>query len=146
MVVGHAAEISAGEWVTVSGTWVNSREHGQPFKVTFLRPPPSTSESIETDLGSWMIRGIGPIYASKLVDACGAEVLEVIEQAPERLREVPGIGSGRAGRMARAWADQKVVRQIMVFLHSHGCGVDDAITPQPLRNQNRTGRGQSGSN
>ena len=127
-VVGHAAEISAGEWVTVSGTWVNSREHGQQFKAAFLRAsPPTTAEGIEKYLGSGMIRGIGPIYASKLVTAFGAEVFEVIEQAPERLREVPGIGRVRAGRIATAWADQKVVREIMVFLHSHGVGTARAV-------------------
>jgi exodeoxyribonuclease V alpha subunit len=127
-VVGHAAEISAGEWVTVSGTWVNSREHGQQFKAAFLRSsPPTTAEGIEKYLGSGMIRGIGPIYASKLVGAFGAEVFEVIEQAPERLREVPGIGKVRAGRIAQAWADQKVVREIMVFLHSHGVGTARAV-------------------
>jgi exodeoxyribonuclease V alpha subunit len=127
-VVGHAAEISAGEWVTVSGTWVNSREHGQQFKAAFLRAsPPTTAEGIEKYLGSGMIRGIGPIYASKLVTAFGAEVFEVIEQAPERLREVPGIGRVRAGRIAQAWADQKVVREIMVFLHSHGVGTARAV-------------------
>jgi exodeoxyribonuclease V alpha subunit len=127
-VVGHAAEISAGEWVTLSGTWVNSREHGQQFKAAFLRAsPPTTAEGIEKYLGSGMIRGIGPIYASKLVTAFGAEVFEVIEQAPERLREVPGIGRVRAGRIAQAWADQKVVREIMVFLHSHGVGTARAV-------------------
>jgi exodeoxyribonuclease V alpha subunit len=127
-VVGHAAEISAGEWVTVSGTWVNSREHGQQFKASFLKASaPTTAEGIEKYLGSGMIRGIGPIYASKLVGAFGAEVFEVIEQAPERLREVPGIGKVRAGRIAQAWADQKVVREIMVFLHSHGVGTARAV-------------------
>jgi exodeoxyribonuclease V alpha subunit len=127
-VVGHAAEISAGEWVTVSGTWVNSREHGQQFKAAFLKASaPTTAEGIEKYLGSGMIRGIGPIYASKLVGAFGAEVYEVIEQAPERLREVPGIGKVRAGRIAQAWADQKVVREIMVFLHSHGVGTARAV-------------------
>jgi exodeoxyribonuclease V alpha subunit len=127
-VVGHAAEISAGEWVTVSGTWVNSREHGQQFKASFLRASaPTTAEGIEKYLGSGMIRGIGPIYASKLVAVFGAEVFEVIEQAPERLREVPGIGKVRAGRIAQAWADQKVVREIMVFLHSHGVGTARAV-------------------
>jgi exodeoxyribonuclease V alpha subunit len=127
-VVGHAAEISAGEWVTVSGTWVNSREHGQQFKAHFLRSsPPTTAEGIEKYLGSGMIRGIGPVYANKLVAAFGAEVFEVIEQAPERLREVPGIGRVRAGRIAQAWADQKVVREIMVFLHSHGVGTARAV-------------------
>jgi exodeoxyribonuclease V alpha subunit len=127
-VVGHAAEISAGEWLTVSGTWVNSREHGQQFKASFLRSsPPTTAEGIEKYLGSGMIRGIGPIYASKLVGVFGAEVFEVIEQAPERLREVPGIGKVRASRIAQAWADQKVVREIMVFLHSHGVGTARAV-------------------
>ena len=127
-VVGHAAEISAGEWITVSGVWVNSREHGQQFKAAFLRSsPPTTAEGIEKYLGSGMIRGIGPIYASKLVGAFGADVFEVIEQAPERLREVPGIGQVRASRIAQAWADQKVVREIMVFLHSHGVGTARAV-------------------
>ncbi len=127
-VVGHAAEIGAGEWVTVSGQWVNSREHGQQFKASFLRASaPTTSEGIEKYLGSGMIRGIGPIYASKLVATFGDQVFEVIEQAPERLREVPGIGKVRAGRIAQAWADQKVVREIMVFLHSHGVGTARAV-------------------
>ena len=127
-VVGHAAEISAGEWVTVSGVWVNDREHGLQFKASFLRSSPPTSvEGIEKYLGSGMIRGIGPIYASKLVDAFGSQVFEVIEQAPERLLEVPGIGRVRAGRIAQAWADQKVVREIMVFLHSHGVGTARAV-------------------
>ena len=127
-VVGHAAEISAGEWVTVSGTWVNSREHGQQFKASFLKASaPTTAEGIEKYLGSGMIRGIGPIYASKLVAVFGAEVFEVIEQAPERLLEVPGIGKVRASRIAQAWADQKVVREIMVFLHSHGVGTARAV-------------------
>lgn len=127
-VVGHAAEISAGEWVTVSGCWVNDREHGQQFKAAFLRSsPPTTAEGIEKYLGSGMIRGIGPIYACKLVATFGAEVFEVIEQAPERLREVPGIGKVRAARIAQAWADQKVVREIMVFLHSHGVGTARAV-------------------
>jgi ATP-dependent exoDNAse (exonuclease V) alpha subunit len=95
-VVGHAAEISAGEWVTVSGVWVNDRDHGLQFKAAFLRSsPPTSAAGIEKYLGSGMIRGIGPIYASKLVEAFGAAVFEVIEQAPERLREVPGIGQVR---------------------------------------------------
>ncbi|MFZ4567344.1 MAG: ATP-dependent RecD-like DNA helicase [Prochlorococcaceae cyanobacterium] len=127
-VVGHAAEISAGEWITASGLWLNDREHGQQFKASFLRSsPPTTADGIEKYLGSGMIRGIGPIYASKLVAAFGAEVFEVIEQAPERLLEVPGIGKVRAGRIAQAWADQKVVREIMVFLHSHGVGTARAV-------------------
>ena len=106
-VVGHAAEISAGEWITVSGVWVNDREHGQQFKAAFLRSsPPTTAEGIEKYVGSGMIRGIGPIYLSKLVTAFGAELFEVIEQAPERLREVPGIGFRTAEAIAARWASR----------------------------------------
>ena len=127
-VVGHAAEISAGEWVTVSGCWVNSREHGQQFKASFLKASaPTSAEGIEKYLGSGMIRGIGPIYASKLVATFGDQVFKVIEQAPERLREVPGIGPVRGQRISKAWADQKMVREIMVFLHSHGVGTARAV-------------------
>ena len=74
-----------------------------------------------------MIRGIGPVYASKLVRAFGEKVFDVIEAEPERLREVTGIGRIRAKRITDSWAEQKVVREIMVFLHSHGVGTARAV-------------------
>src|SRR5262245_44978272 len=127
-VVGHAAVISAGEWVTASGEWVNDRTHGQQFKARFLKTSEPTSlDGIEKYLGSGMIRGIGPIYAKKLVRAFGEKVFDTIEGEPERLREVTGIGPVRAGRITAAWAEQKVVREIMVFLHSHGVGTARAV-------------------
>ena len=74
-----------------------------------------------------MIRGIGPVYARTLVRAFGEKVFDVIEAEPERLREVTGIGRVRAKRITDAWAEQKVVREIMVFLHSHGVGTARAV-------------------
>jgi exodeoxyribonuclease V alpha subunit len=76
-----------------------------------------------------MIRGIGPIYAKKLVlvRVFGERVFDVIEAQPDRLREVDGIGPVRANRIVTAWAEQKVVREIMVFLHSHGVGTARAV-------------------
>src|SRR5262249_14046167 len=66
-VVGHAATISAGEWITASGEWVNDRTHGQQFKARFLRTsPPTSADGIEKYLSSGMIRGVGPVYAKKL--------------------------------------------------------------------------------
>ena len=92
-VVGHAATIAAGEWITASGEWVNDRTHGQQFKVRFLRTlPPTSAEGIERYLSSGMIRGVGPVYAKKLVRAFGEKVFDVIEATPDRLREVDGIG------------------------------------------------------
>jgi exodeoxyribonuclease V alpha subunit len=126
--IGHAASISAGEWITASGEWVNDRTHGQQFRAQFLRvSAPTSIAGIERYLGSGMIRGIGPVYAKKLVRAFGEQVFDVIEQAPERLREVEGIGPVRAERIRGAWAEQKVVREIMVFLHSHGVGTARAV-------------------
>src|SRR5579864_7567084 len=127
-VVGHAAAISAGEWITASGEWVNDRTHGQQFRAKFLKTSAPTSiDGIEKYLGSGMIRGIGPVYAKKLVKAFGDKVFDTIEAEPERLREVGGIGPVRAERMVAAWAEQKVVREIMVFLHSHGVGTARAV-------------------
>jgi exodeoxyribonuclease V alpha subunit len=101
-VVGHAAVIAAGEWVTASGEWVNDRTHGQQFKSRFMRTSAPTSiDGIEKYLGSGMIRGIGPVYAKKLVRAFGEKVFDVIEAEPDRLRGVTGIGPVRAKRHRR---------------------------------------------
>ena len=127
-VVGHAATIAAGEWITASGEWVNDRTHGQQFKARFLRTsPPTSADGIEKYLSSGMIRGIGPAYAKKLLRAFGEKVFDVIEATPDRLREVDGIGPVRASRITAAWAEQKAVREIMVFLHSHGVGTARAV-------------------
>jgi exodeoxyribonuclease V alpha subunit len=127
-VVSHAATISAGEWITATGDWVNDRTHGQQFKARFLRTSaPTSSEGIEKYLSSGMIRGIGPVYAKKLVHAFGDKVFDVIEAEPNRLQQVEGIGPVRAERIVAAWAEQKVVREIMVFLHSHGVGTARAV-------------------
>lgn len=127
-VIGHAATISPGEWITASGEWVNDRTHGQQFKAQFMRASaPTSMDGIEKYLGSGMIRGIGPVYARKLVKAFGDKVFDVIEAEPDRLREVAGIGPVRAERITAAWAEQKIVREIMVFLHSHGVGTARAV-------------------
>ena len=127
-VVGHAAVISAGEWVTASGEWINDRTHGHQFKARFIRTSAPTSvDGIEKYLGSGMIRGIGPVYAKKMIEAFGEKVFDIIEAEPERLREVTGIGRVRAKRITDAWAQQKVIREIMVFLHANGVGTARAV-------------------
>ena len=127
-VLGHAAMISAGEFVQASGSWINDRTHGVQFRASFLKATaPTTIEGIEKYLGSGMIRGIGPIYAKKLVRAFGEAVFDIIEQEPGRLREVTGIGPKRAERIVGGWAEQKVIREIMLFLHSNGVGTSRAV-------------------
>src|SRR5215207_3762547 len=127
-IVGHAATIAAGEWITASGEWINDRTHGQQFKARFLLTSlPDSADGIEKYLSSGMIRGMGPVYAKKLVRAFGEKVFDVIEATPDRLREVDGIGPLRAASILAAWAEQKAVREIMVFLHSHGVGTARAV-------------------
>jgi exodeoxyribonuclease V alpha subunit len=108
-LVGHAAVISAGEWVTASGEFINDRTHGQQFKARFLRTSAPTSvDGIEKYLGSGVIRGIGPVYAKKLVRVFGERVFDVIEAEPDRLREVDGIGPVRASRITAPWASRRL--------------------------------------
>jgi exodeoxyribonuclease V alpha subunit len=127
-VVGSVASVSAGEYIECMGYWVRDRNHGLQFKAGELNViPPSTLEGIEKYLGSGMIRGIGPHFSKKLVCAFGENVFQVIEEAPERLLELPGIGKKRKERLSKAWAEQKVVREIMVFLQSHGLGTARAV-------------------
>ena len=108
------------------GPWhLDQRPHA---RATFLKAtPPTTVEGIERYLGSGMIRGIGPAYAKRLVKSFGEAVFDVIEGDPGRLREVEGIGPVRAARIAAGWAEQKVVREIMLFLHANGVGTSRAV-------------------
>src|SRR5271165_6145724 len=102
-VVGHVASISAGEFIHAVGVWITDRKHGLQFKADFLKTtPPTTAEGIEKYLGSGMVRGIGPVLAKRIVAAFGEKTV--------------------AG-----WAEQKAVRDIMVFLHSNGVGTSRAV-------------------
>ena len=107
---------------------MTDRTHGLQFKTQHLRVvPPSTLEGIEKYLGSGMVKGIGPHFAKKLVQAFKEEVFDIIEQTPERLTELDGIGPKRKQRVVEAWSAQKIIREIMVFLHSHGVGPARAV-------------------
>ena len=122
-VVGRAPSVNRGEWITASGQWVNNRLHGHQFEASYIETSePTSQEGVEKYLASGAIPGIGPVYAHKLVDEFGDKVFDVIASEPQRLHEVPGIGPVRANRIIAAWEEQKVVREIMVFLHDRGLG------------------------
>ncbi len=127
-VVGSLPSVSAGEWVTAQGRWVQDREFGLQFKAEMLTSTaPTTKEGIEKYLGSGMVKGIGPVYAKKLVDRFGEHIFDIIEKESARLEDVGGIGPKRRKRIKDAWAEQKVIRQIMVFLHSNGVSTSRAV-------------------
>lgn len=122
-VIGSAASITPGEFVECIGIWTNDRTHGLQFKANQLKVvPPTTLEGIEKYLGSGMVKGIGPHFAKVLVKAFKEEVFTVIESEPEKLLTLSGIGKKRMEKVTSAWAEQKVIREIMVFLQSHGIG------------------------
>ena len=127
-VLGSAASVQPGEFIQCSGRWDNNRDHGMQFKTTLLKVmPPSSIEGIEKYLGSGMIKGIGPHFAKKLVKAFGEDVFDVIEEKPDRLLELNGIGKKRVERITSGWSDQKAIREIMVFLQSNGVGTSRAV-------------------
>jgi exodeoxyribonuclease V alpha subunit len=127
-VVGSLPSVSAGEWITAEGCWFQDREFGLQFKAEMLNSTaPTTKEGIEKYLGSGMVKGIGPIYAKKLVATFGENIFDVIETQSGRLEDVAGIGPKRRKRIKQAWAEQKVIRQIMVFLHSQGVSTSRAV-------------------
>ena len=122
-IVGNAASITGGEYVECQGTWINNKTHGLQFSAKVLKVvPPTTLEGIEKYLGSGMVKGIGPHFAKKSVEAFGEDVFDVIEQTPNKLLTLDDIGKKRTKCITTAWETQKVIRSIMVFLQSHGFG------------------------
>jgi exodeoxyribonuclease V alpha subunit len=127
-VTGTAASISPGEYVDCVGNWFNDKVYGLQFKSERLSVVhPTTLEGIQKYLGSGMIKGIGPHFADKLVTAFAEQVFEVIEESPEKLLALPGIGRKRMLQVVAGWGEQKVVREIMVFLQSYGVGTSRAV-------------------
>ena len=127
-VVGSLPAVSAGEWVTAEGRWVRDRDFGLQFRAELLNSAaPTTNEGIQKYLGGGMVKGIGPVYARKLVGKFGEKIFDIIENYSVRLEEVDGIGPERRRRIKAAWAEQKVIRSIMVFLHSQGVSTSRAV-------------------
>ena len=127
-VLGPVPSISAGEWLTGRGWWVRDKEHGLQFKAQALKAtPPTTSEGVERYLGGGFVKGVGPVLAKKLVGHFGAEVLKVIGENPGALESVDGIGPKRRQRISAAWQEGLQIREIMLFLHSHGVSTGRAV-------------------
>ncbi len=127
-VIGTLSGISVGESVRLRGVWTTHNEYGRQFEVrSFTVHLPATVEGMRKYLGSGLIRGVGPVTAARIVDTFGLQTLEVIEEAPDRLREVPGIGQVRVQRIQSAWEEQKQIKEIMVFLQSHGVSTGLAV-------------------
>jgi len=126
-VVGSCAAIWEGEEIHAEGEWVRHPSHGQQFQAkTITCITPTSTEGIRRYLASGMIKGIGPKFAQRIVDHFGERTLDVIDKESGRLREVEGIGERRRKLIKESWTEQRDVREIMIFLQSHGIGTAKA--------------------
>jgi exodeoxyribonuclease V alpha subunit len=126
--VGNLLGIQPGESLRLTGSWIEDPRYGRQFRVAaYATVAPATVAGIEKYLGSGLIRGIGKGLASRLVQSFGIATLDVIEGEPGRLREVEGIGPQRSAAILRAWAEQREIKEVMVFLQSHGVSTHYAI-------------------
>ena len=122
-ITGICAVINVGEFIESQGNWINDKKHGRQFKAFQIKViPPTTLEGMTKYLGSGLIKGIGPVFAKTLVKGFGDKIFDIIEETPERLLELDGIGPKRVKKITHAWDEQKAVRDIMVFLQSYGIG------------------------
>ncbi len=120
-IVGTLASLTPGETLRLHGRWSHHPKYGEQFQVERCESVvPATIAGIQKYLGSGMIKGIGPVFARRLVEAFGTETLTVIEKEPDRLKTVEGIGPKRRQRITQAWAEQREIREVMLFLQGHG--------------------------
>ncbi len=120
-VRGYVPHSQAGQEVQLTGSWVFHAKFGKQFEASACTNiVPTTVTGLKKYLGSGLIKGIGPVYAEKLVNHFGADILTIIDQTPERLAEVAGISTKRIDMIAIAWKDQKEIANLMVFLQDKG--------------------------
>ncbi|MCY4226776.1 MAG: ATP-dependent RecD-like DNA helicase [Gammaproteobacteria bacterium] len=127
-LVGTCPDISSGQWIDASGKFVKDGNYGMQFRASYITvSEPKSLDGIEKYMASGMIPGIGEVYAKRLVKHFGESVFEVIDNEPERLLEVEGIGQSRLEKIIEAWREQKKIREIMVYLHRHEIPTAKAI-------------------
>lgn len=119
-VVGALPGVNPGETLHCKGEWKRHPRHGLQFDIqSFTSTAPVDVEGIQRYLESGMVRGVGPVYAKRIVETFGVDTLEVIDKEPHRLSEVPGLGLKRVQKIAECWSDQKSIRNVMIFLQTY---------------------------
>lgn len=127
-VVGSLASINPGTQLILKGNWKNDPKFGRQFLVeSYKEELPSTLTGIEKYLGSGLIKGIGPVYAKKIIKEFGMDTIDIIEKDPKRLFQIEGIGKKRLEMIIRGWDEQKEIKNVMIFLQSHGVSTTFAV-------------------
>ena len=126
-VVGSMPDVHVGSVLYLGGSWKIDARYGRQFSMeTFEETLPATVYGIEKYLGSGLVKGIGPAFAGRIVRQFGADTLNIIEDDPDRLLDVPGIGRVRVERIKKSWQEQKEIKNIMLFLQSHDVSTSHA--------------------
>jgi exodeoxyribonuclease V alpha subunit len=127
-VVGNLLEANPGESLRLHGEWTAHARYGRQFQVErYATVLPATTAGIEKYLGSGLIKGIGPVTARRIVRRFKTDTLQVIEEEPQRLCEVPGVGKGRAALIERGWEEQRAIKEVMLFLQGHNVSTSHAV-------------------
>ncbi|MBO1334151.1 ATP-dependent RecD-like DNA helicase [Streptomyces sp. VRA16 Mangrove soil] len=127
-VVGSLLGAQAGESLRMEGRWGSHPQYGKQFTVeNYTTVLPATIQGIRRYLGSGLVKGIGPVFADRITQHFGLDTLDIIEQEPKRLIEVPGLGPKRTKKIADAWEEQKAIKEVMVFLQSVGVSTSIAV-------------------
>ena len=123
-IIGRFPEIHAGQTLRLTGYWREHPKYGRQFQCLHAQETkPATLTGLEKYLGSGLIKGIGPVTARRIVAHFGLETLDIIEQSCSRLSEVPGIAQKRVAMIEKAWAAQKAIKEVMIFLQGHGVSI-----------------------
>lgn len=127
-VVGSLLGAQVGESIRMEGRWGSHPQYGKQFTVeNYTTVLPATIQGIRRYLGSGLVKGIGPVFADRITQHFGLDTLDIIEQEPKRLIEVPGLGPKRTKKIADAWEEQKAIKEVMVFLQSVGVSTSIAV-------------------
>ncbi|MFJ8868724.1 ATP-dependent RecD-like DNA helicase [Streptomyces sp. NPDC102473] len=127
-VVGSLLGAQPGESLRMEGRWGSHPQFGRQFTVeNYTTILPATIQGIRRYLGSGLIKGIGPVMADRITTHFGVDTLDIIEQHPKRLVEVPGLGPKRTKMIAAAWEEQKAIKEVMVFLQTVGVSTSIAV-------------------
>jgi exodeoxyribonuclease V alpha subunit len=127
-ITGSFANIQPGQTLQLTGFWREHPQYGAQFQVTsYKETKPATLTGLEKYLGSGLIKGVGPVTARRIVSHFGLETLDIIETQIERLIEVNGIAKKRISIIKKAWETQKAIKEVMVFLQTHGVSTTYAV-------------------
>ena len=122
--VGYIKVLYAGETVILKGEWENNPKHGRQFRFESCESVvPTTTDGIKRFLSSKFIEGIGPKFAERIVDTFGKDTLKILDESPERLKEVPGMGKKKIKAVIEGWESHRHIRTVMIFLQSNDISV-----------------------